>query len=180
MNSSIKSIAPTERILSLRRKTLSAERYLSIDQAKIITRVYSEKGDIPAILKEQSRLKDRCLNTSHHRSPGIYCWQQDPRYQGRRGIFRSWNRLARKEIEDLPSRPQDPFGTRPDDVSFFTGKIAPFWKGKTLEDDIYGSYGDGISSIEMVAKINQKDHAQGLSVLMSGNGLRWVQPDSGK
>ncbi len=25
-----------------------------------------------------------------------------------------------KEIEDLPSRPQDPFRTRPEDVSFFT------------------------------------------------------------
>ncbi len=33
--------------------------------------------------------------------------------------------------------------------------------GKTLEDDIYKQYGEEISSIEKVVKINQKDHAQG-------------------
>src|SRR5665647_2605840 len=162
MNSSIKSIATTERILSLRRKTLSAERYLSIDQAKIITRVYSEKGDIPVILKRAIALERSLLEIPvtidplefivGNRTPGIRAGVVFPEA----GI--GW---LEKEIEDLPSRPQDPFGTRPDDVSFFIGNIAPFWKGKTLEDDIYGSYGDEISSIEMVVKINQKDHAQG-------------------
>lgn len=162
MNSSIKSIATTERILSLRRKTLSAERYLSIDQAKIITRVYSEKGDIPVILKRAIALERSLLEIPvtidplefivGNRTPGIRAGVVFPEA----GI--GW---LEKEIEDLPSRPQDPFGIRPDDVSFFIGNIAPFWKGKTLEDDIYGSYGDEISSIEKVVKINQKDHAQG-------------------
>ena len=162
MNRNIKSIAPTERILSLRRKTLSSERYLSIDQAKIITRVYSETGDIPVILKRAIALERSLLEIPvsidpmefivGNRTPGIRAGVAFPEA----GI--GW---LEKEIEDLPSRPQDPFGTRPEDVSFFTGNIVPFWKGKTLEDDIYELYGDEISSIEKVVKINQKDHAQG-------------------
>jgi hypothetical protein len=39
--------------------------------------------------------------------------------------------------------------------------IVPYWKGKTLEDDIHGRYGSEIKKLETVVKINQKDHAQG-------------------
>ena len=50
---------------------------------------------------------------------------------------------------------------KPEDITYFKEVIEPFWRGKTLEDDIYRSYGKEISAIEKVVKINQKDHAQG-------------------
>jgi formate C-acetyltransferase len=162
MKSQFKSIKPTDRILSLRKKTISAERYLSLEQAKIITRVYGETGDIPVILKRAYMLERSLLEMPinldvdelivGNRTPDIRAGVVFPEA----GI--SW---LEKEIDDLPLRPQDPFKIRSEDVSFFRGKIAPFWKGKTLEDDIYGSYGDEIGAIEKVVKINQKDHAQG-------------------
>ena len=39
--------------------------------------------------------------------------------------------------------------------------IYPYWKGKSLEDAIKGTYGKEINEISKVVKINQKDHAQG-------------------
>ena len=66
------------------------------------------------------------------------------------------------EFENIPFRPQDPFNIRQETIiSAFTETIAPYWKGKTMEDDIYSSFGEEISAIEKVVKINQKDHAQG-------------------
>jgi formate C-acetyltransferase len=39
-----------------------------------------------------------------------------------------------REIESLPTRPQDPFQVRPEDIEAFKSEIFPFWQGKTLED----------------------------------------------
>jgi pyruvate formate-lyase/glycerol dehydratase family glycyl radical enzyme len=173
MKSMIKSIAATERILSLRKKTISAERYLSIEQAKIITRVYRETLDIPVILKRAIALERSLLEISVTIDPHEFIVGN--RTAGiRAGVIFPEAGIAwlEKEIEDLPSRPQDPFRIRPDDAPFFTESIAPFWKGKTLEDDIYGSVGDEISAIEKVVKINQKDHAQGHICPNVGKWLR--------
>ena len=70
----------------------------------------------------------------------------------------SW--IAR-ELDTLHSRPQDPFRVRESDKKVFLEEIEPYWSGKTLEDHIYKGYGDEISAIGKVVKINQKDHAQG-------------------
>jgi len=162
MDCKIKSISPSDRILSLRKKTVSAERYMSVEQARIITRVYSETGDIPVILKRAAALERSLLEIAITIDP-LELIVGNRTHDIRAGVVFPEAGIGwlEKEIEDLPSRPQDPFRTRPEDVSFFTSSIAPFWKGKTLEDDIYGAYGDEISSIEKVVKINQKDHAQG-------------------
>src|SRR5450759_5605709 len=49
-------LKPSERILSLKNKTLSSVRYLSIEQAKIITRVYQKNEDLPVIFKRSEAL----------------------------------------------------------------------------------------------------------------------------
>ena len=46
----------TERIETLKHRTLSAPRYLSLEQAKIITRVYRESPDMPVHLKRAQAL----------------------------------------------------------------------------------------------------------------------------
>ncbi len=86
----------------------------------------------------------------------------------------SW--LAR-EIETIDSRPQDPFFVRDNDIDHFIDFIEPFWRGKTLEDDIYSTAGAEIRSIEKVIKINQKDHARDIYVPMLLNGWNQVLQD---
>ena len=52
---------PTERILSLRKKTVSAERYLSIEQARIITRIYKQNEELPVIMKRALALSQALI-----------------------------------------------------------------------------------------------------------------------
>jgi pyruvate formate-lyase/glycerol dehydratase family glycyl radical enzyme len=153
---------PTERIKSLRHKTMSAERYLSVDQAKIITRVYKENESLHVSLKRAEMLAKSLIEMPinidpeelivGNRTPGIRSGVVFPEA----GV--SW---VANELETLPCRGQDPFSVHPEDAAFFTTDILPFWKGRTLEDDIYRNYGAEIRAIEKTVKINQKDHAQG-------------------
>jgi len=158
----VKHFIPTDRILSLKKKTLSGVRYLSIDQAKIITRVYQQNTNLPIILKRSKALAQSLLEIPlaidpedlivGNRTPDIRAGVVFPEA----GI--SW---LENEIETIPDRPQDPFNVRDEDITYFKDIIEPFWRGKTLEDDVYESYGEEIKIIEKVVKINQKDHAQG-------------------
>lgn len=153
---------PSERIISLRKKTLSAKRFLSLKQAKIITEVYRHNDDSPVIIKRAKSLAQALTEMPiaidpeelivGNRTPDIRAGVVFPEA----GI--NW---VAKEIETLPQRPQDPFNVRKEDIDYFKSTIAPFWYGKTLEDDIYNSFGTEIAEIEKVVKINQKDHAQG-------------------
>lgn len=152
----------TKRIKSLRQKTLSAERFLSVEQAKIITKVYRENEDLPVILKRAKSLAQALIEIPinidpeelivGNRTPDIRAGIVFPEA----GI--SW--LA-DELESLPVRKQDPFNVRVRDKTVFKEVIEPYWSGKTLEDDINKAYGTEIKAIEKIVKINQKDHAQG-------------------
>ncbi len=162
MISDFQNLKPSERILSLKKKTLSSSRYLSIEQAKIITRVYQQNESLPVILKRSEALAKSLSEMPiaidpeelivGNRTPDIRAGVVFPEA----GI--NW---VINEIDSLPVRLQDPFNVRSADASYFRDTIEPFWHGKTLEDDIYRSYGKEISAIEKVVKINQKDHAQG-------------------
>jgi pyruvate formate-lyase/glycerol dehydratase family glycyl radical enzyme len=153
---------PSERIISLKKKTLEASRYMSIEQAKIITRVYQQNEGEPVILK-----RSLALSQALHDMPISIDPEElivgNRTLDIRAGVVfpeAGLNWLV-NEIENLPGRPQDPFKLRRDDATYFKESIEPYWRGKTLEDDIYGSYGEEISAVEKVVKINQKDHAQG-------------------
>jgi pyruvate formate-lyase/glycerol dehydratase family glycyl radical enzyme len=156
------NIKGTDRIIALKNKTLSAARYLSIEQAKIITRIYQENESLPIILKRAKALAASLLELPiaieaeelivGNRTPDIRAGVVFPEA----GI--NW---LKSELESLPDRPQDPFKVKQADKEYFKEIIEPFWRGKTLEDDIYSSAGASITSIEKVVKINQKDHAQG-------------------
>ena len=162
MLSDFQNLKPSDRILSLKKKTLSAKRFLSVEQAKIITRIYQENENLAvniirakalaASLSEISIAIDPEELIVGNRTSDIRAGVAFPEA----GI--EW--LA-KEIDTLPARPQDPFLVRDEDAVYFKTIIQPYWHGKTLEDDIYRSYGKEISAIEKVVKINQKDHAQG-------------------
>ena len=152
----------TKRISDLKEKMLSSKRYASIEQARIITRVYqeNEKLSIPkkralslkAALEElEISVEDEELIVGN-RTKGI-----------RYGVVfpESGCSWINQEFETLPTRPQDQFLVKEEDIKEFREKIYPYWKGKSLEDAIKGTYGIEINEINKVVKINQKDHAQG-------------------
>ena len=167
-------IKPTERIISLREKTISAERYLSIEQAKIITRVYQQNENLPVILKRAKALAASLSEISISIDPEELI-VGNRTSEIRAGVVFPEAGIAwlSKEIETLPYREQDPFNVRKKDTEFFRENIEPYWRGKTLEDDIYRSYGQEFAAIEKVVKINQKDHAQGHICPNVENWLRY-------
>lgn len=153
---------PTERIISLRKRTLSSVRYLSIEQAKIITRVYQLYEKLPVILKRSNALAESLLEIPIDiDSEELIVGNRTP--DMRAGVVfpeAGLNWLV-NEIDTLPDRLQDSFSIRDEDVTYFKEYIEPVWRGKTMEDEIIKSYGEEIKAIEKVVKINQKDHAQG-------------------
>jgi formate C-acetyltransferase len=158
----IAGLAPTARILGLKKRMLDEPRYLSLEQALIITEVYQchEAASVPVkralSLAEAMRRIAIGIDPEEllvgNRTRGVRAGVVFPEA----GI--SW---IDKEIEGLPSRPQDRFNVRPEDVVAFREKILPYWRGRSLEDTLRREYGPELDAIARVVKINQKDHAQG-------------------
>jgi pyruvate formate-lyase/glycerol dehydratase family glycyl radical enzyme len=158
----IADLKSTSRITSLKEKMLIEPRYLSLEQALLITECYKENENLPRILQRAKSLA-LALNRIEiridpeelivgNRTPGVRGGVVSPEA----GI--SW---IDKEIESLETRPQDKFKVRPEDIEEFRKTILPYWKGKSLEDTVKDMLGQEISAIGKVAKINQTDHAQG-------------------
>ena len=158
----IADLKSTGRIASLKEKMLEEPRYLSLEQALLITEAYKKNEELPRVLQRAKSLALALEQMSvridpeelivGNRTPGVRAGVVSPEA----GI--SW---IDREIETLDRRPQDKFNVRPEDIEAFRSTILPYWKGKSLEDRVKEKIGDDISRIGKVAKINQTDHAQG-------------------
>lgn len=156
------NLNPADRILSLRNKTIDSDRYVSIEQAKIITRIYKQKKELPVILKRSEALAASLTEMTISIDPEeLIVGNRTPDIRAGVVFPEAGIKWLKNEIDSLPHRPQDPFNVRKRDATYFKKYIEPFWIGKTLEDNIYTSFGEEISALEKVVKINQKDHAQG-------------------
>ncbi len=169
----IDNITSADRIKVLKEKMLSEPRYMSLEQAKLITEAYAENDGKPVIIKRALALRKalESLEITIEEEELIV----GNRTRGVRGgvVFPesgiSW---IDKEIETLPSRPQDKFNVKEEDIREFRERIAPFWKGNSLEDIVKATVGEEVDRIVKVAKINQKDHAQGH---ICPNTEKWLQ-----
>ena len=158
----IRTLPSAPRIRVLKQRILAEPRYLSIEQASIVTEYYKANPDKPRNIQRAESLAETLHRIEIridplelivcNRTSGVRAGVVSPEA----GI--SW---LDGEIEQLPFRPQDKFEVRPQDVTTFRRDILPFWKGKSLEDKVKESLGDEIAAISKVAKINQTDHAQG-------------------
>ncbi|MCD7894306.1 MAG: formate C-acetyltransferase/glycerol dehydratase family glycyl radical enzyme [Erysipelotrichaceae bacterium] len=155
-------LVQTKRIEVLKEKMLNEPRYASIEQARIITRVYQENENLSIPKKRALSLKAALEEMEigvekeelivGNRTKGV-----------RYGVVfpESGCSWINKEFETLPTRPQDQFLVRDEDIKEFREVIYPYWQGRSMEDVIMERGQKDIKSIEKVVKINQKDHAQG-------------------
>lgn len=155
-------VESTPRIQRLREAMLAEPRIVSADQALITTRVYAEHADEPVIVRRALALAEALAHLPIAITPGeLIVGNRTPSV--RAGIITpeagaSW---IEREIETLPTRPQDRFEVDDATIRAFREDIYPHWKGVSLEDVIRERYGDEIDAIAKVVKINQKDHSQG-------------------
>ncbi len=163
----------SKRIQTLRNSMLKENRYASIEQAKIITRVYKQNEKESVTIKRALALRESLKQMAIRIDKGELIVGN--RTAGVRGgvIFPesglSW---VDEEICHLHERPQDKFYVRPEDIDVFRHEILPYWKGKTLEDKVGQILGEEMSRIGKVAKINQTDHAQGH---VCPNTEKWIK-----
>lgn len=158
----MKDLKKTERIDILKDKMLAEPRYASIEQARIITRVYKENEDKSTVLKRALSLKAALEELEIAVQPEELIVGN--RTKGvRAGVVfpESGLKWINEEFETLPTRPQDKFQVREEDIREFREEIYPYWPGRSMEDVISQNYGPEISAMAKVVKINQKDHAQG-------------------
>ena len=158
----IAGLASTARICSLKQRMLEEPRFLSIEQAAIVTEYYKANPDKPRNIQRAESLAETLRRIEiridplelivGNRTAGVRAGVVSPEA----GI--SW---VDEEIERLPERPQDKFEVRPEDIEKFRQDILPFWKGRSLEDRLKAALGDERAAIGKVAKINQTDHSQG-------------------
>ncbi len=158
----MKNMEMSLRIRALRDKMLSEPRYASIEQARIITNTYKANEGKPRILQRALALKAALEQMEIRVEPGELIVGN--RTAGvRSGVVfpESGSTWVDREFETLPTRAQDRFEVREEDIREFRQEIKPYWAGKSLEDVLKARYGKEISEISKVAKINQTDHAQG-------------------
>ena len=156
------NLEQTPRIILLKEKMLNEPRYVSIEQARIITRIYQENESLSIPKKRALSLKAALEELEigvekeelivGNRTKGV-----------RYGVVfpESGCSWVNKEFETLPTRPQDKYRIKKEDVKEFKEIIYPYWQDRSLEDVIKENYGEEINAIAKVVKINQKDHAQG-------------------
>lgn len=158
----LRGLAPTDRIERLKQAARSEERYLSVEQALLITESYRQHSGAPRVLQRAHALAHALRNIAiridrdelivGNRTSGIRSGVVSPEA----GI--AW---IEDELETIASRPQDPFQVRQEDADLFLREILPLWRGRTLEDAVADRIGAEIGEIKSVVKINQTDHAQG-------------------
>ena len=150
------------RIEHLKSAMQEEPRFVSMDQARIITRVYRETPDEPTNIRRAKSLAAALREMPIRIDPGeLIVGNRTPGIRG--GVVFPEGGMAwvDDELETLSTRPQDRFEVHPEDISCFREELFPYWKGKTLEDVVNAELGDEGRSMARVVKINQKDHAQG-------------------
>ncbi len=158
----IKQISVTERIQRLRRQTLEEPRYLTVEQARLITRAYREHEEESIPLKRAYALRASMEQLEIRIDEGELIVGNRSKESCGGVVFPEGGiKWLEREIDDLETRPQDRFLVRPEDRAYFFEELVPFWEGKTLEDNIGKALPEEIKACEVVGKLNQKDHAQG-------------------
>lgn len=158
----MESLSRQKRINLLKERMLRQKRYMSIEQALITTRIYQKNEEKPVIIKRALALKAALQEMEiaiepeelivGNRTKGVRYGVVSPESGG------SW---IDKELETLPTRPQDKFNVKEADIKTYREVIKPYWQGKSLEDILKDKFGEEFSAISKVAKINQTDHSQG-------------------
>ncbi|MCP4295258.1 MAG: formate C-acetyltransferase/glycerol dehydratase family glycyl radical enzyme, partial [Proteobacteria bacterium] len=141
---------------------LREPRFMSIEQARIVTETYKTNSNDSTALKRAKSLGASLSEITIKIEPDeLIVGNRTPGVRGGVVFPEAGSSWINDEIETLSTRPQDKFDVKPEDIADFKENIYPFWQGKCLEDVIRNKIGDEVSEIGKVAKINQKDHAQG-------------------
>lgn len=156
--------APSERAARLKQYILSTKCKLYIEPARIETESFKRTEGEPHIVRRAKAFRDlaRGIPITIHPDELIVGGRSP---LPRMGIVTPSAAVGwlDRELELLPTRPQDPFDVDPQDIVELRRDIFPYWRGKTLEEAAAAAIpADVQAAIQAkVFQINQTDHAQG-------------------
>jgi formate C-acetyltransferase len=158
------STQPTDPVARIRRRLLDAERQVDLERARITTRSYQASAGQPMPIRRARML----LDLARHLSIAI---DPDELIVGNRSLLPRMGVIAPegavawvdRELDILPTRPQDRFQINADQIRELREEIFPYWRGQTLEDIVAARVPDDVR-VAVRGKafsFNQTDHAQG-------------------
>jgi formate C-acetyltransferase len=155
---------PTARVAAIKQRLLEEPRYLDVERARYTTEAYRATEGQPMALRRAQMLLHLVRRQSITIQPGELI-------VGNRSLLPRMGVIAPegavewidKELDILPTRPQDRFNTTPAVIRELREEIFPYWRGRTLEDTVAQRVPD---DVRMAVKgrafsLNQTDHAQG-------------------
>jgi pyruvate-formate lyase len=155
---------PTARVAAIKQRLLNEPRYLDVERAHYTTEAYRATEGQPMALRRAQML----LHLVRHQSITI---QPGELIVGNRSLLPRMGIIAPegavawidKELDILPTRPQDRFNTTPEVIRELREEIFPYWRGRTLEDTVAQRVPEDVRvAVKGRAfSLNQTDHAQG-------------------
>jgi pyruvate formate-lyase/glycerol dehydratase family glycyl radical enzyme len=155
---------PVERAARIKQRLVENERQIDVERARFATESYRATEGEPMVIRRAKMLG----HLVHRMSVTIH---PDEVIVGNRSLLPRMGIIAPegavdwidKELDILPTRPQDRFNITPEQTQELREKIFPYWRGQTLEDTVATRVPEDV----MVAvrgkafSLNQTDHAQG-------------------
>ncbi len=153
-----------ERLLRIRRRLLENERRIDLERARLTTESYRLTEGEAVPLRRAKML----LHLARHLTITI---GEDELIVGNRSRLPRMGVIAPegavrwvdRELDVLPTRPQDRFNITTDEIQELRQEIFPYWQGRTLEDLVAKRLPAGVAAAVRgrAFSVNQTDHAQG-------------------
>jgi formate C-acetyltransferase len=152
------------RSLRMRRRLLENQREIDLVRARLTTESYRQTEGEPMPIRRARML----LHLARFSPIAIH---PDEILVGNRTLLPRMGVIAPegavdwidRELDTLPTRPQDPFNITPEQIRELREEIFPYWRGKTLEDTVAARLDPEVRSAVRgrAFTLNQTDHAQG-------------------
>jgi pyruvate formate-lyase/glycerol dehydratase family glycyl radical enzyme len=156
--------APTPGSERIRDRLLNRRREVDLERARYATESYWQTEGEPMILRRAKMLRHLAQEMSLTIDPDELIVGNRSRLP-RMGVIAPEGAVdwIDRELETLPTRPQDPFDITPDQIQELREEIFPYWPGKTLEDQVARQVPEDVRQAVAgkVFSLNQTDHAQG-------------------
>lgn len=155
---------PCERVARIKVRLIHNEREIDLERARYTTESYQQTEDEPMPIRRAKMLLHLVRKMSITIDP-------DEVIVGNRSLKPRMGVIAPegavdwidKELEILPTRPQDTFNITSEQIAELRENIFPYWRGQTLEDTVAVRVpADVMTAVKGKAfSLNQTDHAQG-------------------
>ena len=159
-----KTTQPSERAARIKRRLLENTRQIDVERARFTTESYRTTEGEPMPIRRAKML----LHLARSLSIDIH---PDEIIVGNRSLLPRMGVIAPegavnwidKELDILPTRPQDTFDIAPEQIRELREEIFPYWRGLALEDTVAQRVPADVRHVVdgKAFSLNQTDHAQG-------------------